>query len=93
MTQSFKTGRAKILGLANVDSTADFQGLIAQAMPILQQQQRVSFQILHLDGRFGAERMIDRQGNREVLLIELARLDAVLPGGQRHQPKIDFAVP
>ena len=46
LAQGFETGRAKILGLADIDPAADFQGLIAQTVAVLQQQQGMAFQIL-----------------------------------------------
>ncbi len=76
---------------ADIDPAADFQGLVAQAVTILQQQQRLALQILDLDAGFRGERMIVRKSDGEVLLIEFTRLDAVLIRGQRQDSKIDLA--
>src|ERR1700722_11872778 len=92
VTQSLETGRAKIFGFTDVDAAANLERLVAQTVPVLEQQQCLPLQILHLDARFRAEGVIVRQRNGEILHVKLARLDAVVRGGERHQPHIDFAV-
>ena len=52
LAQGFQARGAKILGLADVDAAAYFQGLVAQAMTVLQQQQSLPLQVLDFNGRF-----------------------------------------
>src|SRR6202022_3069539 len=65
LPEGFEARGPEIFGLANVDTTAHFQGLVAEAVAVLQEQQSLALQVGYLDGGLGGERMVIGQRDGE----------------------------
>lgn len=91
LAQGLETRRPVILLLAYPDPAADLQRLVAQAVAVLEQQQRLATQIFHLHALAVGERMRGGHGEYEGLCVQWRSLEAVHRHGQREHTDVDLA--
>src|SRR4026209_1100317 len=81
LSQRFQARCAIVLAFLHVDAAAHIEGLIAQAVALFEQQQRLICEIVDLHVGALGERIVRRHCNREGLLVQRTRLQAV----ERHR--------
>src|SRR5688572_18450388 len=91
LPQRLEARRTIVLALLDVDAAADVQRLVAQTMAVFEQQQRLAGEIVELHVGAFRERTVRRHREREVLVVQRSRFQAVERHGQCEDAELDVA--